>query len=62
MANEYSSESAQRELSIEYQHDTVSKILVSLCLAESSHSIGRVNWPFPEVVSLIYPEQISALV
>ena len=48
LANGYSSESTQRELSNEYQHDSVSKDdfqkTLHLCaLDESGLSIGRVN-------------------
>ena len=49
LANGYLSESTQRELSNEYQHDRVqmviSKILRLCALAESSLSIGRVKHP-----------------
>ena len=44
LANGYSSESAQRELSNEYQHDRVSMLFKNLCaFDENSLSIGRVN-------------------
>ena len=41
LAHGYSSESAQREPSNEYQHDRVK--MASCALDESSFSIGRVN-------------------
>ena len=48
LANGYSSESAQQELSNEYQHDRVlmvlKKSLHPCALGKSSHSIGRVNF------------------
>ena len=46
LANGYSYDSTQRELSNEYQYDRVrlfSKILHFFALDESSLSIGRVN-------------------
>ena len=47
LANGYSSESTQRELSNEYQHDRVWLVIKNLVipcdLDESSLSIGRVN-------------------
>ena len=47
LAYGYSSESAQRELSSEYQHDRVWMVFKYLCnlvlMDEGSLSIGRVN-------------------
>ena len=62
LANGYSSESTQRELSNEYQHDrfwmVFQKSLHLCALDESTLSIGRVNTDKPRVELALHKYQV----